>query len=135
VPDVRRGIRRPGDVDLRDGTERTLASDAHFETTLDLALDLAFHRKASLKRLFELPIACGSARKLAGECQTAGRRNDDRVNTVANRCFQRAVVVFELVEVDDRFALAADVDERDVVTKADDRSFNGLALFVLLRLG
>src|SRR4029079_6745529 len=114
--DVHRRIRGACDVDLRDRTEGALSADAHFVAAFDLALDLAFHREARMEGVCELAVRRGSAGELARERQLAGCRQDDRVNSIAHRNLERAILALQLVQLDNGLALAADVDERDVVT-------------------
>src|SRR5262249_21184761 len=119
---------------LRDRTEGALPTDAHFVPPFDLALDFAFHRQARLIGFHELPVYRRSARELTCERQAPGRRDDHGVDSVADSELECSIVVLQLAQIDDRFALATDVYERDVMTKADDRPFDGLASFEVLRL-
>src|SRR5439155_3672159 len=120
--------------DLRDGTEGALPADPYLIPALYLALDFALDRQVRMERVGELLVARGSAGELAGERQAPGGRDDDCVDPVADRHLEPAVFVSQLVQLDDGFALAADVYKRHVVTQADDRPLDGLAFLVLLRL-
>ncbi len=122
---VRRGG-IPHDVDLGGGAEGALSGDAHLVTALHRPLDPSLDREPRMKGVFELPRARRAARELAREGQPAVCRHDHRVDPLADGDLEDAVLVLQLVELDDRLALAADVDERRVGADRDDRAFDGL---------
>ena len=131
---VLRRVRGPEDVDLRHRAEGALAGDAHFVPALHDALDLAFHREAGAERVLELPVGRGPPRQLPGERQSPRGRHDHRLDAVADRDLESAVVVLQLGDVDCGLALAADVDERDLRADRDDRALDGLPLLEAPRL-
>ena len=56
------------------------------------------------------------------------------MNAVADGDLDIAIVILQLVDVDHRLALAADVDQRRFRADGDDGAFDGLALLDALRL-
>ena len=131
--EVRRRL-RSGGVDLRERAERALTRDPHFVTALDLPLDLPFDRETGAERALELPLGCGSPHQLAGKGQSTRRRHHRRLNAIAHRDLEIAVVVFQLGDLDRGFALAADVDERSLGPNRDDRALECLPRLEPLRL-
>jgi len=128
------GIGRPGDVDLRERTERTLAGDAHFVAAFDGFLDLAFHREPGVERVLELALRRGVADTLARQHDAATGRKDHRLDAVADRHFDVPLGVLEFRELDLGFALSADVDEGHFLTERDDSTFDDLAALESTRL-
>ena len=128
------GIGSPGDVDLREWTERSLAGDAHFVAAFDDFLDLAFHCEPGLERVLELALRRGVADTLARQHDAAAGRKDHRLDTVADRHLDVALGVLEFREVDLGFALPADVDEGHLLTERDDSAFDDLAALESTRL-
>ena len=131
---VFRRVRGPVDVDLRHRAEGALAGDPYFVPALHDTFDLALHREAGAEGVHELPVGHGPPCQLPGERQSRRGRYDNRLDAVADRDLQGAVVVFQLGEVDCGFALAADVHEGDVRPDRDNRAFDGLALLIVPRL-
>ena len=124
---MRRRVGASG-VDLRERAEAALPADADFVSALDLLLDLAFDRQAGAECVFELTIGRGAARQLPGQLQPARGRDHHRLDAVADGDFDIAVIVFQLGDLDRRFAFAADVDEGHLRADGDDSAFDGLPL-------
>ncbi len=122
------------DVDLRHRAEGALMRDSHLVSALDRAFDLAFHRKARVERVFELPIGRGPAGQLPRERDPSPGRDHDRLNAVAGSDFEIAIGVLQFGDVDDGLALAADVDKRHLWTDRDDGALDGLTLLEVRRL-
>src|SRR6185295_4281713 len=83
LPFVRRWL-GPGGIDLREGTERPLAGDAHLVAALYRPFDFSFHRKMGPVRVLELPLRRGAAHQLSRERQPSLGRHDGGLNAVAN---------------------------------------------------
>ena len=128
---MRLGIGGPRDVDLREGAEGALAGEPHFVSALDRALDLALDWQPRAVRVGQLLIGDVAARQLPGERQPAGCRHHGRLDAIADRNLDEAVGVLQLGDVDDRLALAADVDECHRRPDGDDGALDGLTLVVL----
>ena len=114
-------------IDLRERAERALAGDANFVSAFDGLFDLALDGKARLERVFELALCGGSPRQLSREFKAAGGRNHHRLHAFAHGDLDVAIRVFQFVEINRRFALPADVDERHLGTDGDDGALDGLA--------
>jgi hypothetical protein len=84
--------------------------------------------------VFELPIGRGSSREPPRERQPSRSRRHQSLNAVANCDLEMAVGVFQFLDVDRGFALAADIDERHFSADRDDRALERLALLDALRL-
>ena len=134
LADVDRGVRGADDVDLRERTERALAGDAHLVTALVDVLHLAFHRKPGLERVLELALRGGVAHTLAREHDAAARRDDHRLDAIADRHLDVAVGVLQFRDVDLGLGLSAHVDERHLRAEAHDGAFDRLAAVELPRL-
>ena len=87
-----------------------------------------------MERVGQLLIGDVAARQPPRQRQPADRRHDRRVDAIADRDFDDAVAVLQLGDVDDRLALAADVDKRHRRPDGHDGALDGLALLELLRL-
>ena len=68
------------------------------------------------------------------ELQAADGRDDDRLDDVADLYVDVSVRIRQLLDVDGRLALSADVDERDVRPDGHDGPLDRLALLVGDRL-
>ena len=123
-----------GDVDLGERAEGALAGDADFVAALDRLLDLAFDRQAGAVGVLELALRGGVADALARQHDAAARRHDHRLDAVADRDLDVALVVLELLDVDLRLALAADADEGDLRPEPGDDALDGLAALEAARL-
>src|SRR5439155_21008092 len=130
-----RGRLGPHDVELRERAEGALPRDTYFVPALHFLLDFSFHGKPGAERVFELTRGRGTSCEPSGKRQPSGRRHDDSLNAIANGDLERAVVVFQLGEVDRRLPLAADADERDLAANRHDRALERLALLDPLRFG
>src|SRR5204863_6101105 len=125
--DVLVGRRASSDVYLRERAEGAAAADADLVSALHFALDLALDSQAGSIRILELFAGRRAACEFVRERQTALSRGHHGVDAVAHLDLDRAVLVFEFGDVDHRFALAADVDERALRIDRDDRAFDGFA--------
>ncbi len=134
LADVHRRLRGADDVDLRERTESALAGHAHLVTALDDALHLAFHRESGLERVLELALRGGVAHALAREHDAAARRDDHRLDAIANRHLDVAVGVLQFREVDLGLGLPTHVDERHLRAEAHDGAIDRLAAVELPRL-
>ena len=131
---VLRRVRVPEDVDLGDRAEGALSGDAHLVSALHGAFDLAFHWQTGVERVFELPVGRRPARQPPGECQPSLGGHDHRLDAVADSNLEHALGVLQLVDLDQRLALAADVDEHLFAADRDDRALDGLPPLEALRL-
>src|SRR5271157_1840076 len=109
MPCVRRRI-SAAEIDLGNRTEGATPADAHLVAAFYLPLDLAFHRQAALKGVFQLPIARRCSRQLSRDLQPPCRRYHHHLNAVAQRHFELAFGVLQFGEIHYRFTLAANVD-------------------------
>ena len=121
-------------VDLRERAERALTGDAHLVAALYFRFDLAFDGQAAVERVFELPRV--AAPRISLRDSVSPPTVDTTVawmrSPTATSSF--AVGILQFGEIDRRFALAADVDERDVLADADDPAFDRLTSVDPLRL-
>ena len=131
---VFRRVAASDDVDLGERAERALAGDAHFIPALHRLFHLAFDRKTAVERVFELPQGRGPERQPPGECQPSDGRHHGRLDAVAGSDLETAIGVLQFVDIDDRLALAADVDERHLRADRDDPALDGLPLLDAFRL-
>ena len=117
-----------------NGQKARWPRDADFVAAFDLAFStLPSTGRPRAERVLELPLRRGAAHQLARQRQAAGGGDDHRLNAVADRDLELAVVVLQLGDLDRRLALAADVDERDLRADRDDRALDGLAALDALR--
>ena len=124
---VHRRILGAGDVDLRERAEGALAGDADLVAALDRLLDLAFDGQPGVERVLELALGGGVADALARQHDAAAGRHDHRLDAVADRDLDVALVVLQLLDVDLGLALAADADEGHLRPEAGDDALDGLA--------
>ena len=121
-------------IDLRDRAKRSLATDAHVESALDRLLDPALDGNSHLVRFGQTLPGDRASGQLVRQSQPTGGGHDDPLHDVADLDVEVTVVIDQLREVDRRLALAADVDERDILRQRDDPSFDHLPPLVDHRL-
>ena len=110
-------------VHLRGRTEGAEAAEVDLQSALVLRRDRAFDRNPALQRLLQR-LAPGALRHAAGEDHRAvAEREHVRVDGLAGVHHQRAFVVPELAEVDDRLALPPQIEVGDL--GADVRHLGG----------
>ncbi len=135
LPYVDRRVGGETGVDLRDRTEGALPADSNFVTPLDRFLDTTLHRESGPERLIQALPRDGPPGELVGELQAADRRDDDGLDGVPDLHLDVALRICQLLEVDRRLALAADVDERDLVSERHDGPHDRFPLPVEFRRG
>ena len=135
LPDVDRRIGGEPGVDLRDRTESTLPADPDLVAPLDRLLDTSLHREPGPEGLVQALPRDGSPGELVGELQAADRRNDDGLDPVPDLHLNVAVRVRQLLDVDGRLPLPADIDEGHLASDRDDGPLDRLPLPVELRRG
>ena len=135
LPDVDRRIGGEPGVDLRDRTEGTLPADPNLVAPLDGLLDTPLHREPGPEGLVQALPRDGSPGELVGELQPADRRDDDGLDPVPDLHLDIAVRIHQLLEVDGRLPLAADIDERDLASDRHDGPLDRLPLPVEFRRG
>ena len=131
---VDRRFGRAGEVDLGDRAEAPCARDPDLEPALDRLFDAPLDGQARPERLLELPGRRGPARELPRQLQAAGGGQHDRLDPVADLDLDVPFGVLQVVDVDRRFALPADVHERDVGPDGDDPAGDRLPGLEGLRL-
>ena len=124
---VDRRILGADDVNLGQRAEGPLLGDADLVAALVRLLDLAFDGHPGAVRVLELALGGGVADALAGQHDAAAGRHDHRLDAVADRDLDVALVVLQLLEVDLGLALAADADEGHFRPEAGDDALDGLA--------
>ena len=110
------------------GQKARCPKESNLEASFDGLFDPSFDRQPGLERFVQRFPRGRAAGQFVGELYPAGRGNDDGLDGVADLNFNACVWIDELLEVDGRLALAADVHERNVRSQLDDFSFDLLAL-------
>ena len=83
--------------------------------------------------VFQLPQRRALSREFPREGQPPARRHDNGRNPIANGDLENAPVIFQLVDGNRGFALAADVYKCDLRANRDNRPLDGLAFLNALR--
>src|SRR5439155_4496850 len=128
LPYVDRWIGGEPRIDLRDRTEGTLPANPDLVAPLDGLLYTPLHREPGPEGLVQALPRDGSPGELVGELQPADRRDDDGLDPVPDLHLDLAVRIRQLLEVDGRLPLAADVDECDLPSDRHDGPLDRLPL-------
>ena len=115
----------PDGVDLGERAEGALPADADLVSALHVAFDLAFHRQPGAERIS----TCRSVAAPRASLRESVRPPSVDTTTASMRsptATSSAVGVLQFGDLDERLALATDVDERHLRADADDRPLDRL---------